>query len=159
VGPSPRQRTAISRGTPMKFCYGCGRATPGDPLFCNCGKTYDVKLCPRFHSNSRWAEVCSKCGNRDLSTPQPRVSFWWRALEFVVRAFSGALLLFLSLAAVIAALKELLPRPEVQMSLVTIGILLLILWLLWAQLPEWFRKLVWRWLSRRRDRDGQDRRD
>ena len=47
----------------------------GKPLFCgHCGRTYNVKLCPRLHTNPRIAEVCSQCGSRDLSTPQPERS-------------------------------------------------------------------------------------
>jgi hypothetical protein len=61
----------------MKYCHHCGRLTSGEPMFCQfCGRSYDVKLCPRLHANPRWAEVCSQCGSRELSTPQPKVSFW-----------------------------------------------------------------------------------
>jgi len=36
----------------MKYCYQCGKLTNGDPAFCNhCGRSYDVKLCPRMHQN------------------------------------------------------------------------------------------------------------
>ena len=70
----------------MKYCYECGRMTGGEPRYCQfCGRTYDVKLCPRRHENPRFAEVCSQCGSRELSTPQPKVSPVWRVLEFLAR--------------------------------------------------------------------------
>jgi hypothetical protein len=66
----------------MKYCYHCGRITTGEPLFCMfCGRTYDVKLCPRLHVNARFADCCSQCGSRELSTPQPKVSFYRKAAE------------------------------------------------------------------------------
>ena len=74
----------------MKYCYNCGHMTPGDPLFCNvCGRSYDVKLCPRMHVNPRGAQVCSQCGNRELSTPQPKIPMSLRLLAIVVRLVSG----------------------------------------------------------------------
>ena len=76
--PTGDERRPFYRNT-MKYCYECGRVTAGEPLFCQfCGRTYNVKLCPRLHVNPRFAEVCSQCGSRDLSTPQPKVSVWWR---------------------------------------------------------------------------------
>jgi len=134
----------------MNYCYQCGRITPGEPLYCNsCGRSYDVKLCPRNHSNPRTAEVCSQCGSREFSTPQPKVSIGWRILEFLARIFLGIVLVFVSLAALVAALRELLPRPEVQGGLVILGILLIVLWWLWSQLPDWFRKLIHKSLKRK----------
>jgi hypothetical protein len=61
-------------------------------------------------------------------------------------------LVFISLAALLAALREVLPRPEVQGGLVVLGILLVVLWWLWSQLPEWFRKVIHKSLKRK-DRD------
>ena len=64
----------------MKYCYHCGHMTAGEPLFCDhCGRSYDVKLCPRLHPNPRGAEVCSQCGSRELSTPQPKIPMSWQA--------------------------------------------------------------------------------
>ena len=49
----------------MKYCYQCGRITTGKPLYCNsCGRSYDVKLCPRAHANPRSAEVYNIGGGR-----------------------------------------------------------------------------------------------
>ena len=130
----------------MKFCYQCGRLTAGEPLFCSsCGRTYNVKLCPRLHVNPRSAEVCSQCGSRDLSTPQPRISFLWKVLEFLAKVFLGIVLAYISFAVLVALLQE----PRIQSGLFILGILIGVLWWLWSELPEWFRKLVRRSLRRK----------
>jgi RNA polymerase subunit RPABC4/transcription elongation factor Spt4 len=131
----------------MKYCYECGRMTPGEPIFCNfCGRSYDVKLCPRLHPNSRIAEVCSQCGSRDLSTPQPKVSLWWRFVGWLVRVLVGMLLGCLSILLLLTALL----RPGVQNALLALGIVLAVLWWFWSQLPDWFRKLVRKSFERKR---------
>jgi len=125
----------------MKYCYECGRMTAGEPLFCNsCGRSYDVKLCPRLHVNPRSAEVCSQCGNRELSTPQPRVSPVWRLLGFLAKVAIALLLAYVLLA----FLYELFTRPETGNALVALGFLFGALWFLWGMVPEWLRKAV-RW--------------
>jgi hypothetical protein len=142
----PKEKCRQKEQTHMKFCHSCGKASAGDPLFCTkCGRTYDVRLCPRLHQNSRWAKACSQCGSRELSEPQPRVSFWWKVLGFLARVFLGLFLLYLSLYVLLALLR----RPEVQGGVVIVGILLGFLWWLWSALPEWFQKLVRRSLKRK----------
>jgi hypothetical protein len=135
----------------MKFCYQCGKASAGDPPFCSkCGRTYDVRLCPRLHRNSRFAKACAQCGSRELSEAQPQVSHWWKVLEFLAKVAFGIFLVYFSLT----ALLDLLQRPQFQAGVLVIGILLGLLWWLWSQLPEWFRKFVWRFLKRKeRDRE------
>jgi hypothetical protein len=126
--------------------------TAGEPLYCNsCGRSFDVKLCPRHHPNPRIAEVCSQCGSRELSTPQPRISVWWKVLEFLAKVISGVLLVYLTLAGFVALLKT----PQFQNALIVFGILIGLLWWLWSLLPEWFRKLVRR--SLRRKERGHER--
>ncbi len=130
----------------MKFCYQCGKASAGDPLFCTkCGRTYDVRLCPRLHKNSRWAKACSQCGSHELTEAQPHVSFGWKVLEVLAKAGFGIFLVYVSLAVLLGLLR----RPQFQAGLLIIGVLLGILWWLWSQLPEWFRKFVWRSLKRK----------
>ncbi len=133
----------------MKYCYQCGRITAGEPFFCNsCGRSYDVKLCSRLHPNPRSAEVCSQCGSRELSTPQPRVSVWWHVLGFLLRAVSAVFLTIFSLAVLLQALRS----PVVQNGLVILTLLLLVLWAMWRMLPDWFRKLVHRSMKRKERR-------
>ncbi len=134
----------------MKYCYQCGRMTAGDPLFCNtCGRSYNVKLCPRLHPNPRPAEVCSQCGSRELSQPQPRASFWNRALAYLVIGSVGLVLSYLSISVLLELLRELLARPEIQSGILGLAILLGLLVWLWSELPDWFRKLVRRLLKRK----------
>jgi len=123
----------------MKYCYKCGHMTAGEPLFCNsCGRSYDVKLCPRLHPNPRSAECCSQCGSRELSTPQPKIPMYLRLLAILARLGLGLLLLY----ATLSLLVTLLQSPEVQKSLVAMGLLLAALWILWSRLPDWFRDAI-----------------
>ena len=134
----------------MKYCYQCGKMTAGEPLYCGtCGRTYDVKLCPRSHVNPRGAEVCSKCGSRELSTPQPKVPMSLRLLALLVRLGLGLLLFYVSLSLVIALLRT----REVQQLVVVLGILLSGLWWLWSKLPDWFQEAIRSFWKNRRQND------
>ena len=137
----------------MKYCYNCNRVTPGHPLFCNsCGRSYNVKLCPRFHPNPRNAEACSRCGSRDLSTPQPRVPYWVPAVEFLVTVIPGAFLAIASLLIGGLVIMTLIQHPEMIVSAFFLCIAFGVLWAMWSELPAWFRTLVYKLLRRRRDR-------
>jgi len=129
----------------MKYCYECGRITAGEPRYCQfCGRTYDVKLCPRRHENPRFAEVCSQCGSRELSTPQPKVSFLWRVMEFLARALVGLLIVYVVLSFVYG----MATTPQTSNALVALGLLLGALFILWTMLPDWFKRLVRRSLGK-----------
>ena len=135
----------------MKYCYQCGRVTAGKPLYCNsCGRSYNVKLCPRGHANPRSAEVCSQCGSRDLSTPQPRVPIHIRLLAVLLSLLPGVLLALLSLLVAVLLIRELLANPQWLLALVPLGIAVAILAWIWSELPLWFRNLVRRLLRRKR---------
>ncbi len=133
------------------YCYNCGKMTAntpvGAPAFCQyCGRSYDVKLCPRMHRNPRGAEVCSQCGSRELSTPQPKVPMSWRLLAIVVRLGLGLLLFYASLKLLLA----LLLTPQFQQLLVLIGLMLSGLWWLYSKLPDWLQEFIralWKWRS------------
>jgi len=138
----------------MRYCYSCNRLTTGEPVFCSvCGKTYDVKLCPRLHVNTRYSEVCSQCGSRDLSTPQPKVPFWGRVLAFLVTFTLGAALSILSLLFVLVFLREVFSNSNALNMMFGIGILLALLWWMWAQVPHWLRKRMHRILSSKRSKE------
>ena len=123
----------------MKYCYECGRMTAGEPRYCQfCGRTYDVKLCPRRHENPRFAEICSQCGSRELSTPQPKVSFVWRAMEFLARVTVGTLIVYVLLSFVCG----MVTAPRTGDALIALGLLFCALCVLWAMLPDWFKRLV-----------------
>jgi len=141
----------------MKHCYNCGRITAGDPLFCNtCGRSFDRKLCPRLHVNPRSADICSRCGSRDLSLPQPKVSFLWRLLEWLARLGLGVVLLLFGLVFVYELLTAALGDPAVQNGLIVLGLLIAALVWMWSKLPEWFRKFVRNRLRRKRDRHAEE---
>ena len=135
----------------MTYCYNCGHMTAGEPLFCGkCGRTYDVKLCPRLHPNPRGAEVCSKCGSRELSTPQPKIPMSLKLLAILVRLGLGLLLFYGTVRLCIA----LLQTAQVQQALVAIGMLLGCLWWMWSKLPDWFQEAIRSfWTDKRRRRD------
>ncbi len=140
----------------MKYCYNCNRITGGDPLYCNfCGRSYDLKLCPHKHPNPRHATACSQCGSRDFSTPQPRVPFWAPALEFLLGAIPGIVLLTATVLAIVVVAKVIATNPAVIASLAGPLILLGILWWMWLQIPRWFREAIHRLLKRRSDRDDR----
>jgi hypothetical protein len=134
----------------MKYCYQCGKMTAGEALFCgSCGRSYDVKLCPRMHMNPRGAEVCSKCGSRELSTPGPKIPMSWRLLAILARLGLGLVLFYASLSLVIALVRS----PEVQRTLVALGLLLACLWWLWSKLPDWFQDLIRALWKRKENKD------
>src|ERR1700688_1378666 len=124
----------------MKYCFNCNRITPGEPLFCNsCGRSYDVKLCPRLHANPRSAEACSQCGSRDLSTPQPRVPLWVPVVEFLLSLIPGLVLALVSALAIGFFVVELLRSPRMLCAFVMLVFALGVLWWVWSKLPSWFR--------------------
>jgi len=135
----------------MKYCTKCGKATVGEPLYCShCGCTYDQKLCPRHHANPRGAEVCSKCGSRELSNPQPMIPMGLRLLALMVRLALGLLLFYATLSLVIALARS----PQIQQLAIACGMLLAILWILWSKLPDWSREALRNfWITRRHDDD------
>src|SRR5271169_1531111 len=95
----------------MKYCYQCGRMTDGEPLFCNfCGRSYDVKLCPRLHVNPRFADACSRCGSRDLSTPQPKVPLLWHLAGLLMYLMAGVLLADISIPVLLGFIRDVSTR-------------------------------------------------
>lgn len=134
----------------MKYCYQCGKVTTGEPAYCNsCGRSYNVKLCPRGHANPRNAEVCSRCGSRDLSTPQPRVPLGIRLMAFLLSLLPGALLTSVSIVFGFLLIREILTNTRWLCSLISLAIVWGLLAWLWSELPLWFRKLVRRLLQRK----------
>ena len=138
----------------MRYCYNCDRVTAGEPLYCNfCGRSYNVKLCPRRHANPRNAEACSQCGSRDLSTPQPKPPFWAPFLEFVVTFIPGILLAFVTLLILGLFIGELEQHPILLVPFLMLAAALGVLWWLWSQIPSSIRRFVYQMLKRKRDGD------
>jgi hypothetical protein len=139
----------------MRYCHNCHRITTGEPLYCNfCGRSYDVKLCPSRHPNPRNAEVCSTCGSREMSTPEPRAPFWVAPLIGIVSLLPGVTLLVLSIAFLIAFVSAFLTDPRVTGPALGFGLLLGLLWWLYMQLPAPFRRLFHRGGSKRKGASG-----
>src|SRR5208283_71378 len=136
----------------VKFCFNCGRITPGDPLFCNyCGRSYDVKLCQRMHPNPRGAEACSRCGSRDFSTPQPLRPWWAPLLQVVFSVVPGFFLSLASIAFVLFFVIQVISNSAMFVPFIMLGIALTILWAAWSKIPAWFRKAIYSLLKRKRD--------
>jgi len=105
----------------MKYCYNCDRVTIGEPLFCNfCGRSYDVKLCPRLHVNGRNTRVCSNCSSSELTTPQPRVPPWAKILLFLLTLIPGLILVVISIGLVAFFVNRFLFSHDMLMGLAAI---------------------------------------
>jgi uncharacterized membrane protein len=85
--------------------------------------------------NARSAEVCSRCGSRELSTPQARIPMSWRLLAIIVRLGFGLLLFSASLSLIIAMLQT----PALRHLLAVLALFLIGLWLLYTKLPDWLQ--------------------
>ena len=141
----------------MRYCTQCRHLTTGTPLFCDsCGRSFDVKLCPRLHPNPRRAEVCSQCGSRDLSTPQPRAATRAMFLSVFFRLLPGVLLILLSCLLALAFLHALATDQQVQDSALVLLLLVGVLWWVYSRLPHPLQHLLQRPFRRRRG-GGHDR--
>ena len=138
----------------MRYCYNCNRVTYGKPLFCNsCGRSYDVKLCPRLHPNGRNAQACSQCGSRDFSTPAPKAPLWISLAAFGLSFLPGLLLALVSGLFLIGAVHVLLVNPRMLFGFLFLGFAIAVLWALWTRLPLALRQFIRkRLMEREKDR-------
>lgn len=73
----------------MRRCTYCFRFLPGRPTYCAfCGRSFDVRLCPRGHRNPRGATFCAECGSGELSVATPRPSLLFRFSGVALYAFA-----------------------------------------------------------------------
>lgn len=71
----------------MKRCSNCSKYSAGQPLFCpHCGRSYNVRICPRGHVSRRAVQFCADCGSGDLSTPAPPLDAMALASDWFLRA-------------------------------------------------------------------------
>jgi RNA polymerase subunit RPABC4/transcription elongation factor Spt4 len=141
----------------MRLCFACHRITTGEPLFCNhCGRSYDVKLCKRLHSNSRSAEVCSQCGSRELSIPQPRARWYLRPLLLLVAPLPGLVLWLGTVVFFFAFINVLLTDQRLLGPMMALGLVIGILWLIYIHLPSGVKKGA-RWIARRAIDKGKNK--
>jgi len=69
----------------MRYCPHCQRLNPGRPRICHyCGRTWDVRLCPRNHENPPDAQRCGTCGSMDLSEPAGPKPVWTYFLKALI---------------------------------------------------------------------------
>ena len=134
----------------MRYCNQCRKLTLGEPLFCNyCGRSYDLKLCPSRHPNPRAAEVCSQCGSRDLSTPQPPVAFWVGPLLYVLSLLPGILLLGVSILFLIGFVQALTTNQQLMGQFLATGLVLGLAWFVYMHLPHFIRNALRKGLGRK----------
>src|SRR6266446_8725424 len=121
----------------MKYCHRCHKLTLGEPVFCNfCGSTYSVKLCGRLHPSPRSAQVCSQCGSREFSTPQPKIPIIFRpflALVHVAPRLIGLSLVASTLYLLFHAISH---DPRFLQALVCLLFLAAAVALTWKLLPK-----------------------
>ena len=140
----------------MRYCTHCHRITTGKALFCNfCGRSYGVKLCPHRHPNPRNADICSQCGSRDLSTPQPRVSLVAGPLVALLSALPSLLPALVTAALLLGAVQALARDQRVLVQAFLFALMLTFLWHLYRQLPAFLRRLISK-LFHRSKRDIHD---
>jgi RNA polymerase subunit RPABC4/transcription elongation factor Spt4 len=134
----------------MRYCNNCKKITTGEPLFCNfCGRSYDLKLCPQRHPNPRAAEICSQCGSREFSTPQPKTSIGMSLLLVVLSILPGLLLVLLSVLVLIGLLNALLNNQQLLFQVMMCGLPLAFLWWVYLHVPSILRKGVSKLLGRK----------
>lgn len=137
----------------MRYCNYCQRLTAGQPLFCQfCGRSFDVKLCPRHHANPRTAEFCAECGSRELSTPAPRGNFGLSVLVRILGLIPGVVLLAATVFLFIAFIVTFAQSQQLQSSVMALAVIVSALWLAYLYLPSFLKRLVrsgWQAVKRR----------
>ena len=138
----------------MRYCTHCRHVTAGQPLFCIfCGRTYDVRLCPRLHVNPRRAEVCAQCGSRDLSQPHPRTAWGSSVLQTVFHMLPTLLIVTIGIVVVLGMVQAVLTDQQVQGQFVVLMLLAAAGWIAWSKLPGPVRTGVRRVMTRRNKRE------
>jgi len=126
----------------MRLCTNCYQITTGKPLFCNrCGRSYNVRLCPRLHVNPRPAKICSSCGSKDLSVPQPKASLLFLPLTLLIRMGPGVLLLLALCVFMVFYVRDLVNNPNNLLPMMSLGLALSLLFVCWMMLPGFLKSL------------------
>lgn len=88
----------------MRRCTACFRFQPGRPTYCAfCGRSFDVRLCPRGHRSPRHVSFCAECGSSDLSTATPPPSPLFRFSGWALYGL-GSIGLLIVLVVIVGAL-------------------------------------------------------
>ena len=143
----------------MRLCTNCYQITTGKPLFCNkCGRSFNIRLCSKLHVNPRAAKVCSECGSKDLSTPQPKIPLLLRPLVFLIGLGPGLVLIICAGVYLVFYVHKLITDPNGLLPLMCIGLYLGVVLLLWMMLPKGLRRFlgrIGRLLFRRKGKEHQ----
>ena len=108
----------------MKRCTECFRYSFGTPTFCAyCGRSYQIRLCPRGHKSPRNVTFCTECGSSDLSTAAPPATLWFRLSELAIR-LGAAVVPAIVIAAVLIALLTTINWSGLGAPLATLAVLL-----------------------------------
>jgi Co/Zn/Cd efflux system component len=87
-----------------------------------------------------------------MSTPQPKVSFGWKVLEWLARMTLSVVILTVTVVLVFWLVIEILRTPSGQTGVILlVGLIALLGWL-WGKLPEWLRKFLRKYFMKRRGR-------
>jgi hypothetical protein len=90
----------------------------------------------------REAEVCSACGSRDLTTPQPKLAFWLRPFLFLLSLIPGISLLVFSALFLVAYIYVFFFEPALQLRFMLMSLVLSLLWLLYIMLPSFLEMRI-----------------
>src|SRR5437016_220654 len=127
----------------MKYCHACHKMTPGDPIFCNfCGSTYNLKLCSRLHPNPRHASVCSQCGSREMSAPQPRIPAMLRMPLWFVARLPRLLLFMFAIGSIYVALYVAATDRYAQQFLMLLFLIVAFAAVIWRITPHIAQRLA-----------------
>ncbi|MFA5897651.1 MAG: zinc ribbon domain-containing protein [Hyphomicrobium sp.] len=125
----------------MKRCTSCFRYSLGEPVYCtHCGRSYNVRICARGHSNARGAAFCAECGSGDLSTPGAPAGFLFYFSQWALRILIGAAIGILILSAVVGFFAS-LDWDAIAPRLVLLGLMLAFLYWTTTLLPGPVKKL------------------
>ena len=141
----------------MRRCTSCFRFHAGNPTFCShCGRSFNVRICPRGHHNPRGVTFCSECGSAELSTPAPPASFlhWFSGIVLYTVAVLFVCLLLVSL---ILSFLQNLDLNQLAGPLVMLAIMLGLLYWTTTLLPGPVKKvghaagrLAWKVITNKR---------
>lgn len=122
----------VIRNTTMKLCYSCNHLTQRSPSYCpRCGRSYNMRICPAGHKNTRDTLACATCGSIELSTPQ-RQRPGFSAILIICKFSVGARLLALTMLFALDFAIALTTSPNDLLGRMVVGGILACLWLLYT---------------------------
>lgn len=102
--------------------------------------------------------MCSQCGSRDLSTPEPNVPLWATFVEIILQYGPGLLLLVITVLFGLAFLQALLTSDEFLGRFLVLTLVLAIVWWLYMKLPRFVRRGIGQGVRKLSGRNSGERR-